>query len=374
MKKTLLTAVLALGALTAAAQAYEQPKFFDNWSIGVDGGVMTPLTHSPFFGDMRGAFGLHVQKQVTPAFALGAEGLAAVNTSSWYGPHSTTAIDKSYVGVYGALDFVNFFGGYNPDRTFGLEGVLGAGWGHDYVNKANGNYSNYLAAKAGLNFNFKLNPALTLGIKPAVVWNLTQGGGCHFNANHATFQVLAGLTYNFGPGFQVVRPYDAAEVAALNGQINELRGALDASLVATAAVEAQNAELAAQLEACNNKKPEVIKEVKVSNQLNSVRYVFFRIGSAVITNDQKPNVEMIAAYMKSHPNSKVVIRGYASRDGNLDFNIKLAEKRALSVKDALIKGYKIPASRIDAQGEGIGNMFEEESWNRVSICTLENVK
>ncbi len=376
MKKTLLTAVLALGALTAAAQAYEQPKFFDNWSIGLDGGVATPLTHHAFFGNMRGVFGAHIQKQVTPAFALGAEGFAGVNTSSWYGPKSSTAIDNSYVGVYGALDLPTFFSGYDPARKFGIEAVLGLGWGHDYRNEAAGPDNNYLATKAGLNFNFALTPSLTLGIKPAIVWNMTDNrtthSSCAFNANAATFQLLAGLTYNFGPGFQLVRPYNQDEIDALNGQINDLRGALDASLAATAVTEAQNAELAAQLQACMNKKPEVVKEV--SNQLNSVRYVFFKIGSSVITKDQQPNVEMIAAYMKNHPKAKVVIRGYASKDGNLDFNIKLAEKRAQSVKNALVKGYKIAADRIDAKGEGIGNMFEEESWNRVSICTLENAK
>ncbi len=376
MKKTLLTAVLALGALTAAAQAYEQPKFFDNWSIGLDGGVATPLTHHAFFGNMRGVFGAHIQKQVTPAFALGAEGLAGVNTSSWYGPKSSTAIDNSYVGVYGALDLPTFFSGYDPARKFGIEAVLGLGWGHDYRNEAAGPDNNYLATKAGLNFNFALTPSLTLGIKPSIVWNMTDNrtthSSCAFNANAATFQLLAGLTYNFGPGFQLVRPYNQDEIDALNGQINDLRGALDASLAATAVTEAQNAELAAQLQACMNKKPEVVKEV--SNQLNSVRYVFFKIGSSVITKDQQPNVEMIAAYMKNHPKAKVVIRGYASKDGNLDFNIKLAEKRAQSVKNALVKGYKIAADRIDAKGEGIGNMFEEESWNRVSICTLENAK
>lgn len=374
MKKTLLTAVIALGALTASAEAYEQPKFFDNWSIGLDGGAVTPLTHHAFFGDMRGAFGMHLQKQITPAFAIGAEGLAAVNTSSGKGrTHSSTAIDNSYVGIYGAVDLANLFGQYDPDRAFTVEAVLGAGWGHNYVNKANGSDDNYFATKAGLNFNFNLSRQVTLGIKPAIVWNMNNGeNGCSYNANRATFQILAGLTYNFGPGFQVVRPYNQDEIDALNGQVNELRGALDASLAATAAVEAQNAELAAQLQECLNKKPEVIKEV--NNQLSSVRYIFFRIGSSVITRDQQPNVEMIASYMKNHPDSKVIIRGYASKDGNLDFNIKLAQARAESVKQALVKGYKIPADRIEAKGEGIGNMFEEESWNRVSICTLENNK
>lgn len=233
MKKTLLSAVLALGALTAAAQAYEQPKFFDNWSIGLDGGAATPLTHHAFFGSMRGVFGAHIQKQITPAFAVGVEGLAGVNTSSWYGPKSTTAIDNSYVGMYGAVDLANLFGSYNPDRVFTVEAVLGAGWGHDYRNEAAGPDHNYFATKAGLNFNFNLCRNLTLGIKPAVVWNMSDAGvdqtSAAYNANHATFQILAGLTYNFGPGFELVRPYNQAEIDALNGQVNELRGALDAS-------------------------------------------------------------------------------------------------------------------------------------------------
>ena len=71
MKKTILAGVAALGALSAAAQAVEQPKFFDNWSIGLDGGVTTPMNHHPFFGSMRGLAGLHVDKQITPVFGMG---------------------------------------------------------------------------------------------------------------------------------------------------------------------------------------------------------------------------------------------------------------------------------------------------------------
>ncbi len=119
-----------------------------------------------------------------------------------------------------------------------------------------------------------------------------------------------------------------------------------------------------------NQKPQVVKEV--STNLESVRYVFFRIGSSKITSDQMPNVEMIADYLKHHPDSKVVVKGYASQDGNEEFNIKLAAARAESVRDALIKKYGIKASRISAEGQGIGHMFSEESWNRVSICTIDD--
>lgn len=32
--------------------------------------------------------------------------------------------------------------------------------------------------------------------------------------------------------------------------------------------------------------------------------------------------------------------------------------------------YGIAGKRIVAEGQGIGNMFEEPDWNRVSICTI----
>ena len=178
--------------------------------------------------------------------------------------------------------------------------------------------------------------------------------------------MMVGVTYNFGDGFECVRPYDQAEVNALNAQVNELRGAVDASAAALAASEAQSAALAEQLLACQNRPVPVQVVKEETNTLTSVRYVFFRIGSSVITADQMPNVEMIADYLKNHPESTVMVKGYASQDGNEEFNIKLAQS------NALVKKYGIKASRIKAQGEGIGHMFKEESWNRVSICTIDD--
>ncbi len=382
MKKTIILAALALGAMTASAQAYEQPKFLDNWSIGLDGGVTTPLTGHAFFGSMRGLVGVNIDKQITPAFKLGVEGQFGVNTSSWNGPKSSTAFDNSYIGTYGAVDLFNFFGGYNCEtRPFTIEAVAGAGWGHDYINDAKGIERadrNYFVTKAGLNFNFNVNEKLTIALKPYVAWNMNGGNvkesPTAYSAHAATFNFQAGLAYHFGPGFQCVKPYNQAEIDALNGQINDLRAQLDACNANANAWQAKAEGLAKELQACMSRKPEVVKEVTNTNSLNSVRYVFFRIGSSVITADQQPNVEMIAAYLKNHKGSKVVIKGYASKDGNLDNNIKLANNRAQAVKDALIKKYKIAADRITAEGEGIGNMFSEESWNRVSICTIEDAK
>ncbi|MDE6654593.1 MAG: OmpA family protein [Muribaculaceae bacterium] len=379
MKKTLLLSAMGLMTLGASAQiAIEQPSFSQNWSIGLNGGVTTPLVHSPFFENMRGTFGATLAKQITPTFGLGVEGNASVNTSSWYGPHSATAIDGSYVGAFGTVDLMNLFGGYQGQaRPFTIAALAGAGWGHQYWTEKERKDHNYMAAKAGLNFNFNVSDDATIYLQPAVVWDLSDANvkqtSAAYDARNATFNLTAGVNFNLGGRqFNPVVPMDPALVDALNAQVNALRADLDASAAANAVALQQIADLNYQLQ----QKPTVVETTEVvtevNNYLNSVRYVFFKIGSSVITADQMPNVEMIAAYMKNHPSSTVVIKGYASKDGPEELNIRLANARAESVRNALIKKYNVPASRIKAEGEGIGNMFEEESWNRVSICTIEN--
>lgn len=375
MKNTILTSVLALGAITSvsAQQAIETPKFGDNWSLGINGGVTTPMSHHSFFGSMRPTIGLKLDKKITPIFKVGAEGNFAINTSTVRGPHSTTAFDDSYVGAYGAVNLFNLFGGYpGYTRPFDIDVQAGAGWGHRFETAVKD--INYFGTKFGLNFNFNVSDKVTVSVSPSILWNMTgspvEQSTASYDKNRANFNLTAGVAYNFGGnGFREVKPYNQAEIDALNGEINNLRGVIGGKDAENDALKAKAAALAAQLEQLRNQPPKVVKEVK--NSLESVRYIFFKLGSSTIGADQQPNVEMIAAYLNNHPNSKVVIKGYASKDGPEDVNIRLANQRAQSVKDALMKRYKIPASRIIAEGNGIGEMFEEESWNRVAICILE---
>ncbi len=383
MKKTLLLAAIAFGAMSASAQVVEQPGFFDNWSIGVDGGVTTPMTGHAFFRAMRPVVGLHIDKQITPAFAMGVEGNFGINAlTNEYGVKSATTFDNSYVGLYSAVNLNNLFAGYNCGRRFfTVEAVAGAGWGHTFVNKMGASDfqdHNFFATKAGLNFNFNVTDNFTVSVKPSVVWDMSDANvkqtSAAYDIHKAMFNIQAGLTYHFGNGFQCVRPYDQAEIDGLNGQINDLRAQLDNCTASLKDWESRANACEAALKECQNRPvvTEVVKEQ--TTNLNSVRFVFFRIGSSVITADQQPNIEMIAAFLKNHPNAKVVVKGYASQDGPLELNEKLAAARAESVKKALMSRYKIAADRIVAEGEGIGHMFEEESWNRVSICTIENAQ
>lgn len=281
MKKTLLTAavIAALTAGSATAQVVRQPGFFDNISIGLDGGVVTPMHNNPFFGGMRGVAGLHIGKQITPVFGVGVEGAFAVNTSSWrYMTHSSTAFDNSYVGVYGTADLFNLFGGYQcAVRPFTIEALIGAGWGHNYYNESAGEDWNYFATKVGLNFNFNVTDNFSISVKPSIVWDMNDDFSqsvTGYNINNATFQLLAGVNYRFGNGFTCVEPYNQAQVDGLNAQINELRGKLDQSIASADAWQTKANALAADLDSCRNRKPEVVKEV--SNQYNSVRFVLDR--------------------------------------------------------------------------------------------------
>lgn len=383
MKKVLLSCLLVAGTLAANAQqlAQEPNRFCDNWYIGVEGGMTSPLNNGKFFKDARGIFGINVKKQLTPVFGVGVEGSWGVNTSSWKNnlPKSNNGIDQQYVGLYGSVNLMKLFGGVQYNGIFDMEVVGGAGWGLDYYPKAddNGHGSkgdwNYFATQAGLNFNFHVSDRVTLSLKPSVRFDMSDAGVNHtsaaYNANKGQLNIQAGVNVRLGKGFTYVPAYDAAEVAALNAQINDLRAANLAAEAANVDLMATNAALAAQLDACLNRPTAVVKEVKTD--LSTVRYVNFQIGKTNITADQMPNVAAVANYLKNHPASTVVIDGYASKDGPEEVNIRLANQRAQSVKDCLINKYGIKADRIKAQGKGIGEMFDEESWNRVAICTVD---
>ena len=69
MRKSIILLAMVLGAFTANAQTVvEGTKFADNWSVEVNAGVITPLTHSAFCKNARAGFGSGVSKELTPIF------------------------------------------------------------------------------------------------------------------------------------------------------------------------------------------------------------------------------------------------------------------------------------------------------------------
>ena len=408
MKKVILLAAVALGAMSAQAQqAVEAPKFFDNWSVSLVGGGTTPILEIDEIGKVRGIAGIEIEKQVSPILALGVEGNWGINTSYSTG---VNVFDDQYVGVYGAINLNKLFGACKcKSQLFEVEAVAGAGWGRYYdanawreggqLNWATGAHAdhNFFATKAGLNLNFNVSKLITLSLKPSVTWNMSdavQGitvtpdgaydeiyangstSTASYDARFAKFNLMAGVTFHLGnKGFKCVKPYDQAEIDALNAQINDLRAEYDACTANLNAANNHVARLQQELADCNkklNEAPQVVTKTLVDHQtqLNNILNVFYTKGSSVIKADQKPNVELVANYLKNNPEATVEIRGYASPEGSDEINLPLSKARAEGVKNMLVKTFGIAADRISYEGYGVGEVFSEPTWNRVSICIL----
>ncbi len=412
MKKIILTLALLMGVFAAQAQSLEQNKFFDNMSVTLKGGAIMPYQGYAFWPSARGIFGLEIKKQLTPVFGLGIEGEATINTTSWekpdkyWGPKSPNIIDHTLAGLFGTVNLGNLFAGYaGKPRVFEIEGVIGAGWLHAFhraeaANMYGNDYNSwYTKAGANLNFNFGESRAWTFSLKPAVLWDMNgdimipyrynlparatwegepRNGKSQMNANHAAVELEAGLTYHFkgsnGERYITFCPYKYSQddIDALNGQINGLRNQLNGLQGDLDAANARNAQLQRDLDAARkaaaNMKPTTEVIDKSAQYMNVL--VHFKVNKTNITADQQPNVERVAMYLKNNPTATVEIKGYASPEGPKDNNIRLANGRAEAVKNMLINKYKIDANRIKAEGCGISDMFQELSWNRVSICEL----
>lgn len=380
MKKFLTLIAVAAVTLTANAQKTVQgSRFVDNWSIGLVGGGVTPMKAHHFFLDTRGTYGVEVTKQITPVFGLGVQYTVSHNTTG-----SANVYDQQNLQLQSKFNLSNIFCGYNgKPRTFEAVLVLGAGWGHNYYTTAEGGDDNYFTSKGGVDFNFNLGQekAWTISLKPAVVCANTYDYPSQSNISKFTFkkanaavELMAGITYHFknksnGKHYMTfVRAYDQAEVDGLNAKINDLRGQLNDKEAEAARQNEAIRNLQEELNDCRNKKPVVETVTKTTNSLESV--VTFRQGKTTVDAAQLPNVERVATYLKNHKNAKVSIKGYASPEGSAEINAKIANARAEAVKTILTNKYKIAASRISAEGQGVGSMFSEPDWNRVSICTI----
>ena len=374
MKKTILLSAFVLGALSLQAQtALQGTKLCDNWSIGLITGSTAKITHSNFTKSMRPGMGLEINKQLTPIFGIGIQGLSYVNTTN-----SKTAIDATDVSMLGRINLMNLFAGYEGmPRYFEIETQMGLGWLHYF--QAGAGDSNSLSGRMGLNLNLNLgeSKAWTISMRPGIVYDLQADypkSKLNFNLNNARFEWMTSIIYHFGNSngehyMTLVPVCDPLEMAAINDEVNALRATLlerDAELVAAT-------EEIANLQNAMNTPNEVV-EIDVNETCTPVYTIGFRQGKAIIDMTQEANIEMAANFLKENNNVIVSIKGYASPEGNAEFNQELSTRRADAVKEVLVKQYGIDASRIVTQGEGVGNIFSEPAWNRISILTVESME
>lgn len=322
---------------TNAQTAVEGNKFLDNWSIGISAGGTTPLTHHSFFGNMRPITGIELNKQLTPVFGFGLEAVGSFNTSQ-----SRTIFDRSNVSLLGLVNLNNLLGTYTGvPRPFEIEAVAGIGWLHYYMNRETGSDQNSMSTKLGLNFNFNLgeSKAWTLALKPALVYDMNAMGSeaVRFHSGRAVWEISVGLKYHFGCSngkhhFTKVRAYDQQEVDVLNAKINELHTQAGKDAKALQEAVRKVTELEAALDKCRNQEPKIVKDTIDNTKKTLESVITFRQGRTTVDNSQLPNVERIATYLKNHKGASVLIKGYASPEGSVEVNERIARQRAEAVK------------------------------------------
>ena len=170
---------------------------------------------------------------------------------------------------------------------------------------------------------------------------------------------IVGLDVTFGGGASAVK-HDAprveyvqntAEIDRLNGEVNRLRN---------------------ELEQARNKQPE--KQVVKETEIVTFPYlVNFTINESAVQNREKVNLESVARMIKSTPDKKYSVIGYADQQtGTTEKNAELAAGRAQSVYDILVNQFGVSPSQLvkDSKG-GVDYMYYNDEQLSRSVIISE---
>lgn len=382
MKKVSLLMCLALAGVSATAQesgvsaeagrkaTFARNGFWDNWFIGAGASANAYIgpqdQHANFLDRLTVNPQLFVGKWFNPY--LGARGMVqGGKLHTFNGNEAQKMFSTTYFNAHADVMFnaTNYFCKYNESRVYNFIPTVGVGWAHgDWNNKLlkkkgpdavtfNASLLNTFRITERLSFYAEVGGALITndfdkGPKSSKRWNGILTGG-------------AGLTLKIGKvGFSEAVLMDQKLIDDLNGEINRLKS--------------ENSDLRNRKPApapapapCPPAPAPTVEKSYVPN------VVFFRIGSAVIDNNQAISIYNTAEYLKANPNAKVKIVGYADKQtGTAAFNMKLSEKRAKTVAKALIEKYNISSSRVSTEWKGSTEQpYKENAWNRVAIFFAE---
>jgi len=382
MKKFILTLVIAFMMIfTANAQiATENAKLFDNTYVGVEVGTTTPLNFNSVF-PVNPVAGVKFGKELTPVFAIEAEGFAVFgdnvyrygydsSTLAWEeGPFNVhdngsvnTFVKATNVGLNGVINLSNLLFGYQgTPRFFEVKTNTGLGWMHyfgEFTTNKVGGYKpggklNILTAKTAVDlaFNFGKTKASTITISPGVYWGLNEEGNLKFNKNYAQFGVMIGYTYHFKTS-NGTRHFKTYDVGAMLGEIDRLNDEL--------AKKPKEVEVIKYIDrvVINNNNPAPVNNLGATG-FGVKETIFFAFDSAELSNEAKATLDKLGQ------NGIYEVLGYASSEGNTEYNKALSQRRADAVKAYL----ESRGARVD-KAEGLGVVFGPTT-GRVAVVTTK---
>ena len=124
---------------------------------------------------------------------------------------------------------------------------------------------------------------------------------------------------------------------------------------------------------------EIINELREKNapvvlKGNYWQYISFKIDRTNIVNSEKVNIMAAAEYIKSVPDQKFVINGYADKQtSNPAHNAVLADGRAKAVYDALVNEFGVNPEQLEYHGNGGVDLmyFNDVKCSRCVIITVK---
>lgn len=404
------SALLLGGAVQAQDKTVEANKL-STWSIGVNAGVLTPLSPLGGKNDFSKAksdlgYGLYIKKQITPYFSLRLDGvrgkLKGDNSEAWksgstnMSPVSAFETDLSYSGSLNAV--VNLFNisMFNKNSAVQLYASAGAGLAGYKVKTAAGSgaLTDYAGGKTiseliipvGVGAKFKLAERVNLDLGWTI--NYVDGDnldGYYRGGNDKYNYAYGGLEFALGSGKQlawhnpVALTYDEALQAKQTA--NALRSDLDAQKAENAKLRSEMNDLlkdsdgdgvADKLDKCPGtpagvvvdgsgcplKVPApVIQEKVIITEADrrvvddAIKNLEFDLGKATIRSKSYATLNRVAALLVEK-NFSLKLAGHTDNTGSAALNMRLSKDRAESVKAYLVS-QGANASRIEATGYGM---------------------
>ncbi len=357
--KFLLAVALMVSGLSASAQETERVEFNHHWFLQLQGGAQYTLGEAKFTKMISPNAQIAVGYQFTPVWAL----RLAVNGWQSKGGFGTGANENetykwNYVapGLDVKFNIINAIAGYNPNRVFGLNLIVGAaaniGWGNEEA----ANYANtYVMRKlwdgtkinpvgrAGIDLDFRCSKRVSINLEA-----MANGTLDRYNSKAKIedgnpdwyFNALLGVKINLGKVENVIP-------------------------VAVPVVEkpAPAPKPAPVVKPTPKPAPVVKKAPEMKTE------IFYSIRETVIPEGEMAKVTNLINFLKANPETKVAVTGYADAGtGNPRVNMKYSQGRAENVAKALTEA-GIDAARItvDAKGDTV-QPFSENDKNRVTIA------
>lgn len=410
--KTLPVALAGL-LIGSAASAQEKPASsttFRTWSIGVNAGVLTPLSplggKNDFSNNKSGfGYGLYIKKQFTPYFSLRLDGVRGKLKGDNTEPYESGVVNNSPVRAFdtqlaysGSLNaVVNMFNidMFKKENVLQLYASAGAGIaGYKPTITTAAGTSLYAGDKniqeliipVGLGAKFKLSDAVNFDLGWTI--NFVDGDnldGYYRGSNDKYNYAYAGLEFALGSGKQlafhnpVALTYDEAVKAKQTA--DGLRSDLDAQKAENAKLRSEMIDLlkdsdgdgvADKLDKCPDtpagtvvdgsgcplKTPEkVVEKVIVTEEdrkvvNEAIKNLEFDLGKATIRSKSYASLNRVAALL-IQKNFSLKLAGHTDNTGSKELNLRLSKDRAESVKAYLVS-QGANASRIEATGYGMG--------------------